>query len=376
MKVVIVGASLAGLFTAYLLSKEGVAVEVYEKEPVLGRPSRTLIVTSELKSIIPFLPQETILNQIRYLQVFSTSKSTTLELRVPDLVVERETLVKFLARLAEEAGAKLSLGHRCEGFTRSGQKVWVHSRVLGTNEEKRTCADILIGADGYQSVVTHETARNGQPLVALYQARVKLPKEVKPNSVQVWLNSNRTRYFYWLIPESERTAAVGLIAEEDRQTEACLMGFLQEKGWEPFEFQSAMVPLHRCDWRRDGSSDGRNVFRVGDAAAQVKVTTVGGVVTGLRGAKALCDAILNGKSYSHALKPLKMEMNLHLFVRQILNRFREEDYNQLIGMIDGELKEVLETWNRDELKQSFLKLVWAEPRLIPLSLKALMKSLF
>ena len=36
------------------------------------------------------------------------------------------------------------------------------------------------------------------------------------------------------------------------------------------------------------------VYLVGDAAAQVKVSTVGGVVTGFRGALAVSESILNG----------------------------------------------------------------------------------
>jgi hypothetical protein len=59
----------------------------------------------------------------------------------------------------------------------------------------------------------------------------------------------------------------------------------------------------------------------------------------------------------------------------VLNRFNEEDYDALIGMINGGLKDVLEEWTRDELKQSFLKMVWTEPRLIKLGAKAFLKSM-
>jgi flavin-dependent dehydrogenase len=102
---------------------------------------------------------------------------------------------------------------------------------------------------------------------------------------------------------------------------------------------------------------------------------VGGVVPGLYGAKALAQAILNGRNYRKELGGLKMELHLHLLVRQVLNRFSDRDYDELIGMLDGGLKEVLEDWTRDELTQSFLKMIWAEPRLISLGAKVFLRSL-
>jgi len=71
-----------------------------------------------------------------------------------------------------------------------------------------------------------------------------------------------------------------------------------------------------------------------------------------------------------------MELHLHLLVRQVLNRFSDRDYDELIGMLDGGLKDVVQEWTRDELTQSFLRMIWAEPRLITLGAKALLRSLF
>lgn len=374
MKVIVAGASISGLFTAYLLAKEGVEVEVYERASILGWPPRTLIVTSELKNVLHFLPEEAIINQVRYLELFSKSKSAKLELRIPDLVIEREIFVNLLARFAQEAGAKIVLKHQCEGFAQFGKKVVVYLRNLETNEERRTSTDILVGADGTRSSVTHAASHNGHLLTALLQARVLLPDNVKSDTFQVWFDSDRTKYFFWLIPESDRTAAVGLIADDDRQAEACLTEFLRDRQMEPLEFQSAMVPMHRFGYVEGVLSESRNVFAVGDAAAQVKVTTVGGVVTGLHGAKALAHAILSGRNYSKSLRELKRELNLHVLVRQVLNRFNEEDYDELLGMINGGVKDILEECTRDELKQMFFRMIWTEPRLIKLGAKAFLKS--
>ena len=84
---------------------------------------------------------------------------------------------------------------------------------------------------------------------------------------------------------------------------------------------------------------------------------------------------MSGKNYHGELRKLKLELNLHLLVRHILNRFSNENYDELIQMLEGGLKEVIEGWTRDELSQSFWRLIWKEPRLITLGAKALLSSM-
>ena len=375
MKVIIIGASISGLYTATLLAKQGVDVEVYDRMDALGAPSRTLIVTGKINEVLDSVPEEMVLNKVKYLELFSKSRSAKLELRRPDLIVERRRFVESFARRAEEAGVKMILGHQFEGFAQFGKKVAVTLRNLETNEAKQLSADILVGADGVQSAVSHAASRNGHRVAALVQARVPLPESGEGGTYRVWFDAHRTNYFYWLIPESDRVATVGLIAEDVPQAKARLMEFLREKQLEAIEFQSAIVPMHQFGSANGPVDPNRNVFVVGDAAAQVKVTTVGGVVPGLYGARALAQAILNGRNYRKELGGLKMELHLHLLVRHVLNRFSDQDYDELIGMLDGGLKAILEEWTRDELAQSFLRMIWAEPRLIALGAKVFLRSL-
>ena len=372
MKVTIIGASTSGLFLAYLLAKEGVEVEVYEKEEVLGYPPRTLIVTCKINDILDFVPEEAIINKVNYLELFSRSNSARLELSEPDQVIEREKLIHLLASLAKEAGAKILLGHLFSGFARFGRKIMATIRHNETGEERSVSPDVLVGADGALSTVC-KPSLNGHRVASLLQAKVPLPERVDSNICKVWFDSNKTKYFYWLIPESQETATIGLIADDDEQVKAALGEFLKERKLEPFEFQEAVVPLHRFGYI-NGSQVDRNVFFVGDAAAQVKVTTVGGVVAGLYGARALANAVLNGRNYRKELRGLKLELDLHFLIRSVLNRFKDEDYDELIAMLGGRLKGVLEEWSRDELRTGFLKLILNEPRLIFLGVKALMRT--
>jgi flavin-dependent dehydrogenase len=375
MKVIIIGASTPGLFAAYLLAREGVEVEVYERAHALRGLQRTLIVTDKLKDVLGFAPDEAILNEVRYVEMFSKSRSTRLELERPDLIVERENLVRLLARLAEAAGARVLLGHRFLAFVRLGNKIAVELSTHRAAPPVYASADILVGADGTFSAVARAASRNGHHHTALIQAKVELPAHVNRHTYQVWFDPGRTKYFYWLIPESEQVAAVGLIADDARQAGDNLKLFLQERGLQPLDYQAAMVPMHRFGYGASISSIERNVFLIGDAAAQVKLTTVGGVVTGLRGAQALAETVLNKPTARRAVRALKRELDLHLFLRRLLDQFSDADYDRLIDWLDGDLSRLLSTRTRDELAHTFVKLIIAEPRLVGLGAKALLRAI-
>ncbi len=297
-------------------------------------------------------------------------------LSCPDLVIERKKLIEVLARLAAASGARIFLGHQFEGFGRCGKEMVVSLKNLETDERKQVSADILVGADGTLSAVSRSVSRNGHRNAALLQARVQTPDGFREDTCKVWFFSHLTKYFYWLIPESRDSASVGLIADDARRAESGLMAFLKERQLEVLEFQSALVPIYRFEYKGKDPDHYGNIFTVGDAAAQVKTTTVGGVVTGLHGARALANAILRGKNFGEELGKLRVELNFHLLVRQVLNRFNDDDYDELIEMLGGGLKGPLGEWTRDELSKSFFRLIWKEPRLITLGAKALAKSMF
>jgi flavin-dependent dehydrogenase len=374
MKIIIVGASAPGLFAASLLSKAGANVEVYERSGALDFAPRTLIVTEKISEVLGFIPEEVILNEVRYVELFSKSRSTTVELARPDLIIERQKLIILLARMAEEAGAKIFLGRRFLSFTSLGKGVNVVFRDSSECINRQTQADVLIGADGAFSGVARSASHNGHFQTALLQARVRINKEIDRNTYRVWFDPARTKYFYWLIPESDEIAAVGLIADDARQAGGALKSFLLERGMEPIDYQASMVPMHKFQYFARVSEISRNVFLIGDAAAQVKVTTVGGVVTGLRGARAVVEAILNGRKTGKEISTLKRELDLHLLVRRLLDGFNDVDYDRLIDFLNGELTEVVSNQTRDDLSRMYLDLVSSQPKLLILGAMAFLRG--
>ena len=384
MKIIIIGASTPGLFAASLLSKAGADVEVYERSGALDFAPRTLIVTEKISEVLGFVPEEVILNEVKYVELFSRSRTTTVELARPDLIIERQKLLILLARMAEEAGAKIFLGRRFLSFTpagngggnggKGGKGVNVVFRDSSARVNRQAHADVLIGADGVFSGVARSASHNGHFQTALLQARVRINNEIDRDTYRVWFDPARTKYFYWLIPESDEIAAVGLIADDARQAGGALKSFLAEQGMEPIDYQASMVPMHKFQYFARVNEISRNVFLIGDAAAQVKVTTVGGVVTGLRGARAVAEAILNGRKTGKEISKLKRELDLHLLVRRLLDGFNDLDYDRLIDFLSGEVTDIISNQTRDDLSRMYLDLVSSQPKLLVLGAKAFLRG--
>lgn len=486
MRVAVIGASISGLYSAYLLAREGVEVEVYEKEKRGQAPKRTLIVTAKIKEILDFDLSDSIVNQINRYELIADGQKMAIQLDNPELVIERKALLELLAQRAEEAGAKIFRGHEVVGPFQNNRgepsnrsqgafSLQVIDRESGV--EQTIERDIVVLANGLMANV------NSHRKLALVQARVLFFQKngdtnlFRASTCRVWFVPNRTRYFFWLIPESAEVAAVGLIDEDMAKAEELLRQFLDEKKLHPIEFQAALVPeykgnLLRADrqgfllagminkakvkmFKKKGEISGakkeicgekegileskQEVFRskrfdlnfinkfinngpnngsgrlyaVGDAAAQVKMTTVGGVVAGLRGAKAVAAAILeeynrgrrlkktfsfcnrkeygdcqedykdkgindhtryglrNLDNYKQAWRELYCELNLHYLARKLLNCFTHEDYARLLRKIDQdeELKRMLGRWTRDDLSRFLFKLLWKRPWLLSFALK-------
>ena len=370
--VVVIGASTAGLFAAYLLAQAGVPVRVFEAAEELGPPARTLIVTGQLRSVLGFVPFEAIVHRTPRIELFSDTASAEVTLREPDLIVEREALVRLLAQKAQRAGADIQTGRRFVDLEPTRDGLVVHLRDTARNQTEHVRTHHLIGADGVAGRVAQAVGRELPPTVPIVQALVHLPPRANPDTTQVWFERQKTPYFFWLIPESRERAAVGLIGESGQETRQALDDFLAAHGLEPLEYQGAQVAFYARGLRPWQRLDRSRIYFVGDAAGHVKVTTVGGVVTGLWGARAAARAILRGTDYGRELRALRRELDLHLLIRRLLDRFAAADYDVLLRSLNHPTIRLLSVHTRDELQRMFLRLAFAQPRLLYLAARALL----
>ena len=368
-KVLVVGASAAGLFTAANVARGGRPVCVAESMAHLEPAARTLIVTNHFRSQMTAVAEDSVINEIRRFELFTDGRSAQIALNKPDLIVERSRLIAALARDARDAGASLCFDTRFLGVGANQRGLRVEVESGGKREELH--ADSVVGADGAASRVARAAGWPPVDTVPLVQAIVRLPKDCPPDTTRVWFIPDDTPYFYWLIPESRERAALGVIGEHGRNTKRCLEHFLEKKKLHPLEWQGARIPVYQ-GWvpvrRQIGQGQ---VYLVGDAAAQVKVSTVGGIVTGFRGALAVARALLN-QSPEEELSALRRELGTHWMIRRALHHFEQKDYSQLVDLLDLSARESLGEIHRDESTRLLWNLVRRQPRLLLLGLRGLL----
>lgn len=368
--VAVVGGSAAGLFTALLLARGGRTVRVFERSKILEPAERTLIVTDRMRELLGPAAERSVVNEIRRFELFTDGRSASFHLNRPDLIIERRAVIQSLADEVRQAGARIELGRRFHTLQPKddGVALEIEDCAGGSHEEVR--AATVVAADGASSRVARAAGWAPIETVPLVQALVPLPKDMSPDTARIWFIPHETPYFYWLIPESPTRGALGLIGDNGPAVRKHLENFLEKRKLDPIEFQGARVPVY-SKWipvrRKLGMAD---VYVVGDAAGQVKVTTVGGIVTGFRGALGVAHAILHGAT--RELRALRRELDTHLLLRRSLHHFQQSDYSQLVDLLNDPAKQSLSCYSRDEAWKVLWNVCLRQPRLVLLGIRGLL----
>lgn len=370
-EIAVVGASTSGLFTALLLARAGRRVRVYERARTLAPARRTLIVTDRMRNYLGALGAPAVVNEIRNFELYADGRVARVSLARPDLIVERSTMIHELADEAETLGAKIDLGKRLTAMRPSQNGLSLEMKV-GTDLRETVEAGTVVGADGAGSHVARAAHLPTQRLVPLLQAIVRLPHGFPSDTTRVYFRPDETPFFYWVIPESEHVGAVGVIGTEGQDIRPHLDNFLAVHGMAAEEYQAARVPRF-TSWTPVRNQLGAGqVYLVGDAAGHVKVTTVGGLVTGFRGALGVAHAILDGGS--RELRLLRRELTVHHLIHKALQPFGQSDYVRMLDLVNAAAQRSLSVVSRDEAIRSVLQISVAQPRLLALLLQGLLQG--
>jgi flavin-dependent dehydrogenase len=369
LDVAVVGGSSAGFYVAELLAAAGKRVGVFDRQRGLCHSRRTLIVTSELERVTGPIPGSIRLTETGVIRLVCGDEAVAISLRRPDPIVERSEFVRWMQTRAVAAGAEVFWGADLSAVGLKGQSACLEFSGPGGRRQV-SVRDAVIGADGSASTVATKTGIAKPVRVPILQAEVRIPDYWDPDLTQVWFDRAHTRFFYWLIPEATGRAVVGVIGEQATELRTRLGRFLVKQNLVPLAYQGARVALHHPrlrPWQRVGNT---TVCLVGDAAGHVKVTTVGGTVTGLLGAEAAARSILNGHSYRRHLSFLRRELDLHWMIRKFLDRLDNQGYALLLSSLSHPVRTFLGQHNRDSMASVFWKIPLLQPKLFLVALRA------
>ncbi|MBI2651716.1 NAD(P)/FAD-dependent oxidoreductase [Candidatus Woesearchaeota archaeon] len=357
--ITIIGAGPAGSYLAYLLAKNGKEVTLIEEHEKIGMPVQcTGIVTSSIEKFIK-LPAKVIANKLS--NVIAVSKNNKVQIETEEIVMWRNRFDEFLAEIACDAGAKILLSHQFCDFNGKNSiivKDKKNSRI------KKITSNIFVGADGPSSAVAKafSLCSNTNFYIGM-QAKVRLKMDI--NSFETYFGSDFPNFFGWVVPESEDTARLGLASLKNvKNAKEFFYNFLEKRTGkkEILCWESGIIPIYNPEQiiQKD------NIYLIGDAASQVKATTGGGIIPSLKAAHTLYDCIINNKSYSKELKKnVGRELLLHLKIRNMLNKFSDEDYDYLLRLMSQEkIKKILKKYDRDTPMPLVLNLLLKEPRFL------------
>ncbi|MFH0979322.1 MAG: NAD(P)/FAD-dependent oxidoreductase [Candidatus Woesearchaeota archaeon] len=350
--ITVVGAGPVGCFAAHLLASKGEKVQLFENHRSLGTPLQcTGLVTNSIKQVLP-LDEDLILNDVSHARIFSPDK-TCFDIDINDFVLDRSRFDRRLADLAVASGARLHLSHRFVSKSRTGI-------LLDNNGKPRTVStDLVVGSDGPLSKVAHVYQLFGKRRFWTgMQASVKLKND---NVIEFYPFLGT---FAWVVPESRSIARIGVLSENNPRP--LFDKFISERAphCQVISRQAGLVPRYNPAIKVQNQE--RTVFLVGDAAAQVKATSAGGLVSGLTAASCLARSILGGKDYETLVRrELGSDLRLHLLARKILDRFSLVDYNRLVYLCSQpRVRTVFSKIDRDHPIRLTAQLVLREPRLL------------
>jgi len=277
--VVVIGAGIAGCRTAELIAKKGFSVALVEEHADVGAPVQCAgLISHRLKSMLPDLPNNVFLNEVRRAKFFSpSSKDETdpaleLKSKKPVHVVDREKLDKVLFKQARAAGAKAARSTKFTDFSIGEDKI-----LISTNRGKIE-SKMLVGADGPSSLVA-KRAKLDVPMNYLAGVQATVGGEFERDAVELWFDNYITPdFFAWVVPINSKQARIGLAAETKALEH--FRKFVKRRT------KKTVKPNvgGRINFGLMSNTAAERVIVVGDAACQVKPFSGGGVIYGLIGA--------------------------------------------------------------------------------------------
>ena len=353
--IAIVGAGPAGSYLAYLLAKKGKAVTIIEEHKKIGNPIQcTGIVTYSIEKFVK-LPKNVVANRLN--KVIVVSKNNRIEARTDEIVLWRNKFDEYIANMAADQGAKILTNHQFLAFNGKNS---IKIKDKKNDRIKEIKSDISIGADGALSPVAKSIGLANTKFYIGMQAKVKL--KIGLNAFETYFGSDFPNFFGWVVPESEDTVRLGLGGFKNAKD--YFYRFLKKRTGKKdiLCWESGIIPVYNP--KRVIQKN--NIYLIGDAAAQVKATTGGGIIPSLKAAHTLCDCIINNKDYNNEFrKKSGKELLLHLKIRNMLNKFSDKDYDYLLKLMNQKkVKKILRKYDRDKPMPLVLNLLLKEPRFL------------
>lgn len=350
--VLVVGGGPAGTTAAFRLAERGHDVLVVEEHPRVGLPVQCAGLVSQ--RVLDLAGSTRFVRASVHGATVYGPGMGSVAFRAPEaraFVIDRSGLDIFLADRAAGAGARFQTGTRFDGVVRRDDHRTVARLTAEDGSVREVRARLVVGADGVSSAVAR-AFRLRRPVEILPAFEAEFPGSPGDSEqVEVYLGRRfAPGLFGWWIPDGSGGARVGVAADADGTSARIYFERLLDHLERRFRTRLVNPTAYLVSGIPIGSvprTHGAGVLLVGDAAAQVKPLSGGGIFTGMRCAElaaAVADEALRRNDLSEGTlseydrrwrAELGEEFHRALYLRRLFTRLSDHELDALVAALQG-----------------------------------------
>ncbi|MBI4167844.1 MAG: NAD(P)/FAD-dependent oxidoreductase [Candidatus Aenigmarchaeota archaeon] len=268
--VIVIGGGSAGLNTAINCSKAGLRVAVIEEHSKIGFPRHCSgLYSTRFLSLMEV--KEDFYEHEVFGAKFHSPSGKVIELMRKErvaFVINRELLDDFLGKSAQEFGVNVISNSKVLDFSTD-----LNGATIITTDGKTLTTKLICGADGSNSFIRRKLGIEAPH--KLHGIMAITDEADYNNFVDLYFdNKLYPGFFAWKIPRG-KTIEYGIAGEVGPNNVHNFNNFLLKFNVTKYELSSGMIPFGFQKSYAD------RILLVGDAAAQVKPLTGGGVIYGM-----------------------------------------------------------------------------------------------
>lgn len=339
--VFVVGAGPAGCqFTQKI---KGCNYKLIEEHGEVGRPVQCAGLVGE--NIFGYVEKE-YMHKVNGAYIHYNNDSFSLRRDGVAYVIDREQFDKNLGKDLE-----ISFNERFLAAERKNDAVEIRTNK-GVYHSR-----YLVGSDGAVSKVRKYVTQKKPRYLKSVQHTIECTHD--KNMISFFLKP-----FSWIIPQGRRECRVGVISEHPADDLPLLKGKVIKK-------TGGLIPIGSIQTYRN------NIFLIGDAAAQVKPLTGGGLYYGIKAADIAGDLFLEGqidKYDAEWKREFGKQIRFGLLGRGIYEHISGKDMVRFYNFVKENRSKIERSCEFDR-HTSMLKIILSSPKIWPLFMKYLFKVL-
>ena len=388
---VVVGGGPIGGYVAGKIAEKKYKVIIFEKNRQIGTPVNCAgLISPRVFDFLDIQKEKVIQNTLKGANIHSPSNNilTIGGNRIHAYAIDRTGFDNEIIKKAQEKGAEIFL----ESNVLSAQKIGEHIEIA-TSKKHEVRTKLVVGADGpYSKIRDRFILPEPKEFLRGIGAEVT-NTNLDPDFVEIFVGDKiAPGFFAWIIPTNDKgtKARIGLCISQNikESPKFYFQNFLKNKNSSNLlenikivKYIGGVIPLGAL--KKTYTS---NVLVVGDAAAQVKPTSGGGIYTGLLSAshcaKVAIDALQKNNFSSQYLKKyhklwyadLGKELYLGMKFRKIFKNLSDNQMDKYIKKFqDPKITEIISEYGDidypSKLVRPLLKKTPTLIRLIPSIIK-------